>query len=1294
MVSVEKKFLFLIFILCSGMVLGQQAEPPGIDSVVITFSRLPLVSVQKAPLLYNKAFAMSFQMDDALSDIYQKIYPVFQGTSTSPGLTFTDGCGRSMAFKMSTSLYIFSSYNNTDILNPDDPYHNPEKLTWTQLDTLYRHHWGIENHGLFDNPDVASPEKIEYAFQRTRSYTRRKISDSVTFKSFVIPNGLDIYVNYLAKNHYYDAINQGQDNSWIGYGNIGFDVESDTINWLKPVKINRLFLYSDFKRFADSLYAESKRGKHMWLLSGMHTIPSVFLDEMKEINRSYGSPGKDNILLTTDDQILDYLIVKQSVQIHKTLRDNRLTITFSGDVPSDLIDYTLTLNVFADNPVEKIEVFGTEDYDYNGIGKDTALINLSWNGRYYYSTEMLADSFTRQAMTTGSQWKALVAMDYVMKMSSGPLKIALQDSLCSLDRTGWSIDYDAGFCNLVNLGPDTTLCPGDTLSLSGPAGMQEYNWYQNQEPFSTAPSVTVSPDTTTDYVLVVKDNAGNKMSDTIHVMVFSVPEIALGSDTSVCSGSCLSFSGPAGPYQYLWNTGDTTSSVTLCPQGDTVVKLTVKTATGCFVSDSVKVFFHLPPVIHIPQDSNSYCFGDSVLLSVITDEPRLTFLWNTGDTSSSIAFLPRIPDTTYKFFVQAKSVYGCRAADTARIFVLPEIPEFSLGADTGVCPGSCLLLKGLPGNYTYRWSTGDTTPSVTICPVSDTTVSLTLFTPEKCSASDTLRINRYSLPDVRIPEDSVASCFGDSIFLRAESNTPDVSFLWSTGDTTNTIQVMSPFPDTVMTYTVKAVSTQGCVHTDSARLFVWPAVKIKMDSTVVKACDGKPVTISCSAVQGVFENYVWSFDGNDYQTDADSLILYQPAISDWIHVKATDAHGCVAVDSAFLHTIRYPDIIIPADTGICRGDTLHITGSGGKIFYWLNGNDTLSRDSVLQVVPVKNTIYKAISGNDPLCMHAQQLPVTLFPLPETKIVKEDTAVCMDTRLTLKAIGAEHYLWYPDWVTGDTFSVTPIDTMMVYLWGTDEKGCMAKDSLLIAPAPLPETKFSGLMPSYCENDPPVVLTGFPSGGFFSGDGIRDSLFLPKQAGPGNHTITYAFVSHEGCIGKSVKKTFVYGPVPAIHLTPADTTLYPDGFVQYDAGPGFDNYYWTTGDVTREIRVNYGDFPVGTDTIRVVGVIGGCSSVGSAVVTFGAPAGIIALRVEPVMIRPNPAHRTISVTYKGNGEPFRLEIFDMTGQKVYQKYLTASYGKSTVHLNLPSLKPGLYNVWIFNFKCSYFSKMIIQ
>jgi len=1124
-------------------VFGQQPQPPGVDSVVITFKNPPVVTVQKAPLKYNKDFAMSFQMDDAISDIFTKVYPVFEGNGGSGGLYFTDGCGNDVTFKMSSAIYIFSSYNNSDILNPDDLYHDKSKLTWLQLDTLYRHHWGIENHGLFDNPDVSSPEIIEYAFQRTESYARRKISDSISFKSFVIPNNNDSYVPYLRRNHYHEAINQGTDNTWIGFGDVGIDVESDTIDWLRPVKLNRSFFYSGFKSSADSLYQASKRGIHKWLLSGMHTLPGDFINELKEIYSTYGKPGLDDILLAPDDEIVDYLAVKQATQLHQTLKGNRMTLTFSGNIPADRMYYSLSLNVYANQIIDSIQVYGTKKFSYSGEGKDTALINLSWDGRYYYPTEILADSFTNLAVTLGSEWKALVAMDYVEKLSSGEKKIRLVDSLCALNQSGWSTGYDAGFCNLVHLGPDTTLCPGNSLVLTGPENMAAYNWYKNGKAFSTSHSVTVFPDSATAYSLLVKDKSGNEMGDTLNVTVFPVPQIQLGADTSLCAGSSLSLSAPQGDYTYQWSNGDTLSSTVIYPVSDTTVSLTVYTPKLCSATDSVKIVYNLPPVISIPQDSSSHCFGDSVIL-------------------------------------------------------------------TASAKGS---------GITYQWDTGDTTAAITV-------KSLT--------------------------------------------------------------------PDTTFTYSVKAVSPEGCSTKDTAHIFILPAVAIKMDAENLKTCYGRSITVSCTSAQDNFVSYSWTFDRDTSVTDNSSFSLLRPTVSGWIKVAATNSSGCFASDSAYLNTIAYPKIVIPGDTGICIGDSLHLYGSGGNLFYWLHGIDTLSTDSILNIRPSQKTTYQAISGFDTLCMSRDSLTVSLFPLPKTKIVEDNTPVCTNTSLILTATGAMKYLWFPGKEAGDTFSIKPADTLVVYLTGTSKEGCVAKDSLTLSPAPLPHTYFSGLMPSYCENDPEVTLTGEPEGGVFSGDGIKGNVFSPDSAGPGNHDIFYSYISLAGCMGKFGKETFVYGPVPAINLRPADTTLHPGGFVRYNAGPGFNAYYWTTGDTSQKIRVNYGNFPIGTDTIHVVGVTGSCSSVGSAAITFDKTTGIIHTRLKPLLLYPNPAHTAVFISFRGDGKPFTIDIFDALGKRIYTKQQVACSGNCSVKLDVSHLKPGIYYVWLDNEAKSYFSKMVIQ
>ncbi|GBD89363.1 hypothetical protein BMS3Abin04_00068 [bacterium BMS3Abin04] len=561
--------IFVFMMPISLTLIAQQTRPVGVDSVVVTFSRAPSqVNVLKAPLKYNKAFAISFQEDDAMSPIFNDVYPAFEGKNNNHGMFYTNGCGTNISFKMSSAIVIFAN-NGQDQLNPIDPWHAKNILNWDQLKTLYQSHWGIENHGLFGRPDTSSLNLIDYAIYRTESYARKKLSDSILFKTFVIPNGVTSFIGELRRKRYHGVIDVGTGPQWIGYmSNNGFNVLSDTINWLKLVKLSRAFTYSGFIPVADSLYSESKRGIHMWYLSGMHALPNNFLGDLNQIYLTYGQPGLDNILIAPDDEILDYLAVKQATRIHTILIGNKLKITFSGNIPTDRLYYALTLNIRSNQSISGIKVYGTDKYSSSGIGKDTALVNLSWKGREYISARVMADSMATLAIahtvSSESQWDALVAMDYVQMMPDSPQKTALTRKLCDLDQSGWVLPYDPGFCASFHFQNDTTICAGDCITLRGPKGMASYTWKSSltNTRIGILDSLSVSPQQSTKYFLTEVDKVGNVSKDSVQINVKAVPEIKLHpADTTLLIGGMVSFDAGAGFSNYYWTTGDTTRVV-------------------------------------------------------------------------------------------------------------------------------------------------------------------------------------------------------------------------------------------------------------------------------------------------------------------------------------------------------------------------------------------------------------------------------------------------------------------------------------------------------------------------------------------------------------------------------------------------------------------------------------------------------------------------------------------------------------------------------------------------------------
>jgi hypothetical protein len=62
---------------------------------------------------------------------------------------------------------------------------------------------------------------------------------------------------------------------------------------------------------------------------------------------------------------------------------------------------------------------------------------------------------------------------------------------------------------------------------------------------------------------------------------------------------------------------------------------------------------------------------------------------------------------------------------------------------------------------------------------------------------------------------------------------------------------------------------------------------------------------------------------------------------------------------------------------------------------------------------------------------------------------------------------------------------------------------------------PEVSFIMDQNTFCANDAPVNLEATPDGGSFSGPGVSNAQFDPKEAGVGAHVITYSFTSEQGC-----------------------------------------------------------------------------------------------------------------------------------------------------------------------------------
>lgn len=75
--------------------------------------------------------------------------------------------------------------------------------------------------------------------------------------------------------------------------------------------------------------------------------------------------------------------------------------------------------------------------------------------------------------------------------------------------------------------------------------------------------------------------------------------------------------------------------------------------------------------------------------------------------------------------------------------------------------------------------------------------------------------------------------------------------------------------------------------------------------------------------------------------------------------------------------------------------------------------------------------------------------------------------------------------------------------------------LMNDTVFITENPLPIVSISGLDTIYCVYHPDVSMTGTPSGGTFSGQGVSGNSFDPAMAGLGTWNIIYNYSDTNGC-----------------------------------------------------------------------------------------------------------------------------------------------------------------------------------
>jgi len=206
----------------------------------------------------------------------------------------------------------------------------------------------------------------------------------------------------------------------------------------------------------------------------------------------------------------------------------------------------------------------------------------------------------------------------------------------------------------------------------------------------------------------------------------------------------------------------------------------------------------------------TYCQGANAVALTATTTGGNAPYWYTAPSGGVGSMVAPIPSTsaagTFNFYVSQKNAAGDespRVMITVTVNSLPATPVITANGSTSLCTGSSVVLSSSYNNGNV-WSTSATTQTISVNSTGAYTVTHT--DANGCSSTSIATIvNVSAAPAPTVQASAVEACIGDTVILTASTSD---SYVWSTGDTTQSIMVTSTTNNITVT-TTNAIACNG-----------------------------------------------------------------------------------------------------------------------------------------------------------------------------------------------------------------------------------------------------------------------------------------------------------------------------------------------------------------------------------------------------------------------------------------------------------------------------------------------------
>ncbi|MBL0342169.1 MAG: choice-of-anchor L domain-containing protein [Bacteroidetes bacterium] len=469
----------------------------------------------------------------------------------------------------------------------------------------------------------------------------------------------------------------------------------------------------------------------------------------------------------------------------------------------------------------------------------------------------------------------------------------------------------------------TAFCQGDNSNLNAGAGFSSYLWSNG------AATQVINVTSAGNYIVTVTDNNSCSASTNTFVTVNPNPVPVILGGTGICIGTSTTLNVPGAYASYLWNTGATTSNISVSTAGNYAV--TVTSAFGCSGSGSTSMIINQLPTPIITGISE-ICQGTNT--SFDAGAGYSAYLWSNGATSQIIN-----PGVAGNYTVTVTDANGCKN-DAGIALLVNALPTPAIAGNLEFCQGDNSNLNAGIGYAGYLWSNGATSSVINVSTAGNYVVTVT--DGNGCSGSTNSIVVVNPLPNPVITG-STAICQGTTSTLNAGNYS---SYSWSDGSTSATLTV-----GVAGNYAVTVTDNNGCVNSTSTTLIVNELPTASISGTTA-ICFGQstPVILNFTGTgpfSYIYNNGLVNSTLQTANSNSATFNISPGATTNFTLVSVSDAN-CIGTVSGNANIVvnSLPVPVITGDLSICNGEITTLNATPGFTSYtWSNSSNAASTNT-------------------------------------------------------------------------------------------------------------------------------------------------------------------------------------------------------------------------------------------------------------------------------------------------------------------------------------------------------------